>query len=130
MRRVVAAALTLGFAGSAFGESDFDEIQDEEQPGSEIGIKIGGGTISVERVAFSTVLVESSSVSIARLLSMTTLLAYSYAAPASLAGRWAPERSALRLWPPVHRIWSLLTGGRRYAMSDAIETVFRTRSAL
>ncbi len=49
MRRVVAAALTLGFAGSAFGESDFDEIQDEEQPGSEIGIQIGGGTISVER---------------------------------------------------------------------------------
>jgi hypothetical protein len=26
-----------------------DEIQDEEQPGSEIGIQIGGGTISVER---------------------------------------------------------------------------------
>jgi hypothetical protein len=49
MRRVVAAALTLGFAGSAFGESDFDEIQDEEQPGSEIGIQIGGGTVSAER---------------------------------------------------------------------------------
>jgi hypothetical protein len=52
MRRVavgLAAALTLGFAGSAFGESDFDEIQDEEQPGSEIGIQIGGGTVSAER---------------------------------------------------------------------------------
>ena len=46
MRRMavgLAAALTLGFAGSAFGESDFDEIQDEEQPGSEIGIQIGDG---------------------------------------------------------------------------------------
>jgi hypothetical protein len=52
MRRVavgLAAALTLGFAGSAFGESDFDQIQDEEQPGSEIGIQIGGGTVSAER---------------------------------------------------------------------------------
>ena len=52
MRRMavgLAAALTLGFAGSAFGESDFDEIQDEEQPGSEIGIQIGGGTVSAER---------------------------------------------------------------------------------
>jgi len=45
----LAAALTLGFAGSAFGESDFDEIQDEEQPGSEIGIQIGGGMVSAER---------------------------------------------------------------------------------
>jgi hypothetical protein len=52
MRRMaagLAAALTLGLAGSAFGESDFDEIQDEEQPGSEIGIQIGGGTVSAER---------------------------------------------------------------------------------
>jgi hypothetical protein len=52
MRRMavgLAAALTLGFAGSAFGESDFDEIQDEEQPGSEIGIQIGGGMVSAER---------------------------------------------------------------------------------
>jgi hypothetical protein len=52
MRRMavgLAAALTLGFAGSAFGESDFEEIQDEEQPGSEIGIQIGGGTVSAER---------------------------------------------------------------------------------
>ena len=51
MRRMAVglAALTLGFAGSAFGESDFDEIQDEEQPGSEIGIQIGDGMVSAER---------------------------------------------------------------------------------
>ena len=51
MRRMavgLAAASTLGLAGSAFGESDFDEIQDEEQPGSEIGIQIGGGTVSAQ----------------------------------------------------------------------------------
>ncbi len=52
MRRAamgLAAALTLGFAGPAFAESDFDEIQDEEQPGSEIGIEIGKGKVQVER---------------------------------------------------------------------------------
>jgi hypothetical protein len=52
MRRAavgLAAALTLGFAGPAFAESDFDEIQDEEQPGSEIGVEIGKGKVQVER---------------------------------------------------------------------------------
>jgi hypothetical protein len=52
MRRAavgLAAALALGFAGPAFAESDFDEIQDEEQPGSQIGIEIGKGNVEVER---------------------------------------------------------------------------------
>jgi hypothetical protein len=52
MRRAavgLAAALALGCAGPAFAESDFDEIQDEEQPGSEIGIEIGKGNVEVGR---------------------------------------------------------------------------------
>lgn len=52
MRRAavgLAAALTLGFAGPAIAESEFDEIQDEEQPGSEIEINIGKGNVQVER---------------------------------------------------------------------------------
>jgi hypothetical protein len=52
MRRAAvgfAAALTVAFAGPAFAESDFDEIQDQELPGSEIGVEIGKGKVEVER---------------------------------------------------------------------------------
>src|SRR6187549_1239972 len=52
MRRAIvgfAAALTLSVAGPASAQSFSDEIQDEEQPGSEIGIQIGGGMVSAER---------------------------------------------------------------------------------
>lgn len=51
MRRAaagLAAALTMGIAGSALAESDFDEIQDEEQPGSEINMQFGRGGVQVE----------------------------------------------------------------------------------
>ena len=43
------AALTLGLAGPAFAQSIIDEIQNEEQPGSQIGIEIGGGRVEVGR---------------------------------------------------------------------------------
>ena len=52
MRRVVAgiaAALLLGFAGPAVAQTIGDEIQNEEQPGSEIQINPGGGGVQVER---------------------------------------------------------------------------------
>ena len=52
MRRVVAgiaAALLLGFAGPAVARTIGDEIQNEEQPGSEIQINPGGGGVQVER---------------------------------------------------------------------------------
>ena len=52
MRRVVAgiaAALLLGFAGPAVAQTIGDEIQNEEQPGSEIQINLGGGEVQVER---------------------------------------------------------------------------------
>jgi hypothetical protein len=52
MRRAaagLAAALTMSIAGSALAESDFDEIQDEEQPGSEINMQFGRGGVQVER---------------------------------------------------------------------------------
>src|SRR5262249_59751673 len=52
MRRVVAgiaAALTLGFTGPAVAQTIGDEIQNEEQPGSEIQINLGGGGVQVER---------------------------------------------------------------------------------
>lgn len=52
MRRVavgLAAALAMSFAGSAFAEDQTEEIQDEEQPGSEIEVDIGGGKAEIER---------------------------------------------------------------------------------
>ncbi len=52
MRRMVvgiAAALAVSFAGPAFAEDMTDEIQDDEQPGSEIGVDIGGGEAQIER---------------------------------------------------------------------------------
>src|SRR5262249_21840335 len=52
MRRAIvglAAALTLSLAGPVFAQSLSDEIQNEEQPGSEIGIDIGKGQVEVDR---------------------------------------------------------------------------------
>jgi len=52
MRRAavgLAAALIFGFAGPASAETIGDEIQNEEQPGSEIELNIGGGQVEVER---------------------------------------------------------------------------------
>jgi len=52
MRRVamgIAAALAVSFAGPALAEDMTEEIQDEEQPGSEIEIDIGGGGAKIER---------------------------------------------------------------------------------
>ncbi len=52
MRRAavgLAAALILGFAAPGFAQSIIDEIQDEEQPGSQIGIQLGGGQVEAER---------------------------------------------------------------------------------
>jgi hypothetical protein len=45
----VAAALAMSFAGPAFAEDMTEEIQDDEQPGSEIELDIGGGEATVER---------------------------------------------------------------------------------
>jgi hypothetical protein len=53
MRRAIvgfAPALPLSVAGPAFAQSLSDEIQNEEQPGSEIGIDIGrSGQVEVDR---------------------------------------------------------------------------------
>jgi hypothetical protein len=52
MRRMmvgVAAALAMSFAGPAFAEDMTEEIQEEEQPGSEIELDIGGGEATIER---------------------------------------------------------------------------------
>jgi hypothetical protein len=52
MRRMmvgVAAALAVSFVGPAFAENMTEEIQDEEQPGSEIELDIGGGEATIER---------------------------------------------------------------------------------
>jgi hypothetical protein len=45
----IAATLILGFAGPAAAQTIGDEIQNEEQPGSEIQINLGGGGVQVER---------------------------------------------------------------------------------
>jgi hypothetical protein len=45
----VAAALAMSFAGSGLAEDMTEEIQEEEQPGSEIEIEIGGGGATIER---------------------------------------------------------------------------------
>ena len=59
MRSVVvgiAAALAMSLAGPAFGEDMTEEIQDEEQPGSEIELGIGGGEATIERESGAPVL--------------------------------------------------------------------------
>jgi hypothetical protein len=52
MRRMmvgVAAALAMSFAGPVFAEDMTEEIQEDEQPGSEIELDIGGGEATIER---------------------------------------------------------------------------------
>jgi hypothetical protein len=52
MRRLVvgvAAALAVSFGGTALAEDMTEEIQEEEQPGSEIEIEFGGGNATIER---------------------------------------------------------------------------------
>jgi hypothetical protein len=45
----LAAMLTVSAAGPAFAEDMTEEIQQEEQPGSEIEIEGGGGGLQIER---------------------------------------------------------------------------------
>jgi hypothetical protein len=45
----IAATLILGFVAPAVAQTIGDEIQNEEQPGSEIQINLGGGGVQVER---------------------------------------------------------------------------------
>ena len=52
MRRMalgIAAAMAVSFAGPAFAEDMTEEVQEEEQPGSEIELDIGGGNATIER---------------------------------------------------------------------------------
>jgi hypothetical protein len=52
MRRIVvgvATAFAMSFSGPAIAVDMTEEIQDEEQPGSEIEMDIGGGGVSMER---------------------------------------------------------------------------------
>ena len=52
MRRMlvgIAAALAVSCAGAAFAEDMTEEIQEEEQPGSEIELDIGGGGATIHR---------------------------------------------------------------------------------
>jgi len=59
MRRMVvgiAAALAVSFAGPALAEDLTEEIQEEEQPGSEIELDIGGGGATIERKSGAPVL--------------------------------------------------------------------------
>jgi len=52
MRRVgvgLASLLAVSFTGPAASETIGDEIQDSEQPGSEINITLGGGGMQVRR---------------------------------------------------------------------------------
>jgi hypothetical protein len=52
MRRMavgIATALAVSFAAPALAEDMTDEIQDEEQPGSDIEVDIGGGKAHIER---------------------------------------------------------------------------------
>ncbi|HBH42336.1 MAG TPA: hypothetical protein DDW26_10620, partial [Rhizobiales bacterium] len=39
----LAAVLAVSFTGPAIGESELDQIQDAEQPGSQINFTFGGG---------------------------------------------------------------------------------------
>jgi hypothetical protein len=52
MRRMIvglAAAVAVSLGGAALAEDQTEEIQDEEQPGSEIELDIGGGKATLER---------------------------------------------------------------------------------
>jgi hypothetical protein len=59
MRRMalgIAAAMAVSFTGPAFAEDMTEEIQEEEQPGSEIELDIGGGGATIERKSGAPVL--------------------------------------------------------------------------
>ena len=59
MRRTaagIAAILAMSLAGPAIAESMTEEVQDEEQPGSEIEIDVGGGKAQIERKSGAPVL--------------------------------------------------------------------------
>jgi hypothetical protein len=45
----LAAVLAASFCGPAMAESQTEEIQDSEQPGSEIEMDIGGGGVEIQR---------------------------------------------------------------------------------
>jgi hypothetical protein len=45
----LAAVLAASFAGPALAEDMTDEIQDDEQPGSEIELNTGGGKTTIQR---------------------------------------------------------------------------------
>ena len=45
----IAAVLAVSIAGPAWAEDMTEEIQEEEQPGSEIEIDMGGGKAQIER---------------------------------------------------------------------------------
>ena len=52
MRRLalgVAAAMAMSFTGPVFAEDMTEEIQEDEQPGSEIELGTGGGEATIER---------------------------------------------------------------------------------
>lgn len=52
MRRLIVGtvtALAMSLSGPAFAEDMTEEIQEEEQPGSEIEIDLGGGGATIER---------------------------------------------------------------------------------
>lgn len=52
MRRVavgLASLLAISFTGPAAGESELDQIQNAEQPGSQINFTFGGGGVQVQR---------------------------------------------------------------------------------
>jgi hypothetical protein len=52
MRRMlvgVATAFVMAFTGPSFAQDMTEEIQEEEQPGSEIELDIGGGGATIER---------------------------------------------------------------------------------
>ncbi|MGH6831545.1 MAG: hypothetical protein ACRECM_00765 [Methyloceanibacter sp.] len=59
MRRMVvgiAAAALMSLAGPALAEDMTEEIQEQEQPGSEIELDIGGGGATIERKSGAPVL--------------------------------------------------------------------------
>jgi hypothetical protein len=45
----LAAVMAVSVAGPALAEDQTEEIQEEEQPGSEIELDIGGGRATIER---------------------------------------------------------------------------------
>ena len=52
MRRLalgIAAAMAVSFTGPAFAEDMTEEIQEDEQPGSEIELDLGAGGADIER---------------------------------------------------------------------------------